>query len=169
MADKLVIRNFSLVGSILSRKHGLATFAHERLEWTLVDQPLEQSETDRLSVYTSQDISLLTSTNRHPRDSHQRASRRSHTPVCMLAIPNASTSTGVTTFPDDESMASGAAANNLELLHTKGDRSHFFDSCSCSRKVTPAPAPELFGSLHSGSWFHSENLKAMSILHHEAK
>jgi len=28
-ADKLVIPNFSLAGSILSRKHGLATFVHE--------------------------------------------------------------------------------------------------------------------------------------------
>jgi len=49
-ADKLVIPNFSLAGSVesnpgldlspagsvLSRKHGLATFAHERLEWSLV-------------------------------------------------------------------------------------------------------------------------------------
>jgi len=36
-ADKLVIPNFSLVGSILSRNHGLSTFVHERLEWSLVD------------------------------------------------------------------------------------------------------------------------------------
>jgi len=40
-ADKLVIPNFSLAGSILSRKHGLATFVHERLEWSLVDQSPE--------------------------------------------------------------------------------------------------------------------------------
>jgi len=32
-ADKLVIPNFSLAGSILSRNHSLATFVHERLEW----------------------------------------------------------------------------------------------------------------------------------------
>ena len=37
-ADKIVILNFSLAGSILSRNHGLATFVHERLEWSLVDQ-----------------------------------------------------------------------------------------------------------------------------------
>ena len=30
--DKLVIPNFSLDGSILSRNHGLATFLHDRLE-----------------------------------------------------------------------------------------------------------------------------------------
>jgi len=44
-AGKLVIPNFSLAGSILSRNHGLATFVHERLEWSLVDQSPEQSET----------------------------------------------------------------------------------------------------------------------------
>ena len=40
-ADKQVIPNFSLAGSVLSRKQGLATFVHERLEWSLVDQPPE--------------------------------------------------------------------------------------------------------------------------------
>ena len=49
-ADKLVIPNLSLAGSILSRNHGLATFVHERLEWSLVDQSPEQSETEWLWV-----------------------------------------------------------------------------------------------------------------------
>jgi len=44
-ADKLVLPNFSLAGSVLSRNHGLATFVHERLKWSLVDQSPEQSET----------------------------------------------------------------------------------------------------------------------------
>ena len=44
--DKLVIPNFSLAGSVLSRKHALATFVHKRLEWLLVDQSPEQSETE---------------------------------------------------------------------------------------------------------------------------
>ena len=41
IADKLVIPNFSLAGSVLNRNHGLATFVHERLEWSLVDQSPE--------------------------------------------------------------------------------------------------------------------------------
>jgi len=49
-ADKLVIPNFSLAGSILSRNHRLATFVHERLEWSLVDQFPEQSETEWFCV-----------------------------------------------------------------------------------------------------------------------
>jgi len=44
-ADKLVTPNFSLAGSILNRNYGLATFAYERLEWSLVDQSPNQSET----------------------------------------------------------------------------------------------------------------------------
>jgi len=44
-ADKLVIPNFPLAGSVLSMKHDLATFVHEQLEWSLVDQSPEQSET----------------------------------------------------------------------------------------------------------------------------
>jgi len=49
-ADKLVIPNFSLAVSILSRNHGLDTFVHKRMEWSLVDQSPEQSETEWLCV-----------------------------------------------------------------------------------------------------------------------
>ena len=49
-ADKLVIPNFSIAGSILSRNDGLATFVHERLEWSLVDQSPVQSETEWVRV-----------------------------------------------------------------------------------------------------------------------
>jgi len=45
-----MIPNFSLAGSVLSRNHVLATFVHERLEWSLVDQSPEQSETEWLCV-----------------------------------------------------------------------------------------------------------------------
>ena len=46
----LVIPNFSPARSVLSRKYSLATFVHERLEWSLVDQSPEQSETEWLCV-----------------------------------------------------------------------------------------------------------------------
>jgi len=49
-ADKLLILNFSQAGSVLSRKHSLATFVRERPEWSLVDQSPEQSETEWLCV-----------------------------------------------------------------------------------------------------------------------
>jgi len=49
-ADRLVIPKFSLAGSVLSRNHGLATFVHEQLEWTLFNQSPEQSENEWLCV-----------------------------------------------------------------------------------------------------------------------
>jgi len=49
-ADKLVIPNLSLAESVLRRNYGLATFVHERLEWSLVDQSPEQSEIEWLCV-----------------------------------------------------------------------------------------------------------------------
>jgi len=49
-ADKLVIPSFSLPWSILNMNHGLATFVHERLEWSLVDQSPNQSATEWLCV-----------------------------------------------------------------------------------------------------------------------
>ena len=49
-ADKLTIPDFTLAGSSLSRKHGLATFVHDRLKWTLFDQCPATSETEWLCV-----------------------------------------------------------------------------------------------------------------------
>ena len=48
-ADKLTIPGFALAGSSLSRKHGLATFDHDWLKWTLVDQSPTTLETEWLS------------------------------------------------------------------------------------------------------------------------
>ena len=49
-ADKLTIPGFALARSSLSRKHGLATFVHDRLKWTFVDESPATSETDWLLV-----------------------------------------------------------------------------------------------------------------------
>ena len=49
-ADKLTIPYFALAGSSLSRNYGLATFVHNRLKWTLVDQSPAASETEWLCV-----------------------------------------------------------------------------------------------------------------------
>ena len=49
-AEKLVLPNYQLAGSSLSRKHGLATFVHKRLRYTLLDQSLPTSEIEWLCV-----------------------------------------------------------------------------------------------------------------------
>ena len=49
-AEKLVLPNYQLAGFSLSRKHGLATFVHERLRYTLLDQSPLISEIEWLCV-----------------------------------------------------------------------------------------------------------------------
>ena len=49
-AEKLVLPNYQLPGSSLSRKHGLATFVHERLTYTLLDQSPPTWEIEWLCV-----------------------------------------------------------------------------------------------------------------------
>ena len=51
-ADKLTIPCLGLAGSSLSRNHGLVTFVHDRLKWTLVDQSPATSETEWLCLDT---------------------------------------------------------------------------------------------------------------------
>jgi len=45
-----MIPNFTLAGSSLSRKHGLATFVHNKLSWTLVDQSPDESTIEWLCI-----------------------------------------------------------------------------------------------------------------------
>ena len=49
-AQKLVLPNYQLAGSFLSRKHDLATFEHERLRYMLLDQSPPTSEIKWLCV-----------------------------------------------------------------------------------------------------------------------
>ena len=49
-AEKFVLPNYQLAWSSLSRKHGLATFVHERLRYTLLDQSPPTSEIEWLCV-----------------------------------------------------------------------------------------------------------------------
>ena len=49
-AEMSVLPNYQLAGSFLSRKHGLATFVHERLRYTLLNQSPPTSEIEWLCV-----------------------------------------------------------------------------------------------------------------------
>ena len=46
----LTIPGFALAASSFSRNHGFATFVHDRLKWTLVDQSPTTSDTEWLCV-----------------------------------------------------------------------------------------------------------------------
>ena len=47
---KFLLSNYQLAGSSLSKKHGLATFLHKRLRYTLLDQSPPTSEIEWLCV-----------------------------------------------------------------------------------------------------------------------
>ena len=49
-AEELILPNYQLAGFSLSRKHGHATFVHERLRYTLLDQSPLTSEIEWLCV-----------------------------------------------------------------------------------------------------------------------
>ena len=116
-ADKLVIPNFSLAGSVLSRNHDLATFVHERLEWSLVDQSPEQSETEWLCV----DVAGYKIINVY------KPPRSRFTPTAVPTFPQPSLHVGDfncqhvnwgynKTSPNSESLDAWATSNNLGLL-----------------------------------------------------
>ena len=48
--QKLVLPDYELAGFSLSRKHGLATFVHERLKWTFFNESPPTSETEWLCI-----------------------------------------------------------------------------------------------------------------------
>jgi len=113
-ADKLVIPNFSRAWSILSRNHGLATFVHERMEWSLVDQSPDQSETEWLCVDVA-DYKIV-NVYKPPR------SRLTHTTIPTFPHPSLYVGDfncqhvnwgSNTTSPDGESLDSWATSNNL--------------------------------------------------------
>jgi len=126
-ADKLVIPNFSLAGSVLSRNHGLATFVYERLEWSLVDQSPEQSETVWLCVDVAGCKIINVYKHPHPR----------FTPTAISTFPHPSlyvtgdfkcqhVNWGYNkTSPDGESLDSWATSNNLRLLYNPKDTASF--------------------------------------------
>ena len=48
--ERLDLPSYHLAGFSLSRKHGLATFVHERLKWILIDQSSPTSEIEWVCV-----------------------------------------------------------------------------------------------------------------------
>jgi len=94
--ERLVISNFILAGSTLSRKHGVATFVHNKLSWTFVDQsPMNQHLSGCVSTWV--DIRSLTSTNLFLPNLHQQLSQCFFTLTSILVILIANIQTGDTT------------------------------------------------------------------------
>ena len=132
--EKLVLPNYQLTGSSLSRKHGLATFVHERLRYTLLDQSPPTSEIEWLcmdidgykivNVYKPPPTRLWTLNL--PVFPH---------PVFTLAILTIVMLTGV----DDECLAGWASINCLALLYNAKDTASFYSGC-WNTSTNPDPA-----------------------------
>ncbi|XP_076823231.1 uncharacterized protein LOC143469422 [Clavelina lepadiformis] len=125
--DKLVITNFTLAGATLSRKHGLATFVHDQLSWTLEDQSPAHSELEWLCV----DITGYKIINIY------KPPPLRLTPLTIPVFPHPSLYIGdfnshhtdwgyKTTNNDGESLAAWTANNNLTLLHDPKGAASFF-------------------------------------------
>ena len=84
-AEKLVLPNYQLAGSSLSRKHGLATFVHERLRYTLLDQSPPTSEIEWLCVDVG-GYKIVNVYRPPPRDCDPWISQCFLTPVFTLMI-----------------------------------------------------------------------------------
>ena len=119
-ADKLAIPGFTLDGFSLSRKHGFATFVHDRLKWTLVDQSPAASETKWLCV----DVNSYRIVNVYkPPPTRLQASDLPMLPhpFSMLAILIVCMSTGVIepAVPMESALLLGQALTTLSLSTTQ--------------------------------------------------
>ena len=85
MTKWLVFANLELAGSSSSKKYGLATFVHERLNWTLCIQSSSSSDTEWLCGMLM-DIKSSTSTGVHQHDSKHLIFYSSLTLVLTLVI-----------------------------------------------------------------------------------
>ena len=95
-AEKLVLPNYQIAGSSLSRKHGLATFVHERLRYTLLDQSPSTSEIEWLCVDVD-GYKIVNIYKPPPTRLRSWISQCFLTPVFTLAILTVAMLTGATT------------------------------------------------------------------------
>jgi len=134
-----VIANFSLAGSILSRNHGLATFVHELLEWSLVDETPKQPETEWLCI----DVAGYKIINVY------KPPRSRLTPTAISTFPRPSLYVGDfncqhvnwgynKTSSDGESLGSWTTSNNLGLFYNPKETASFF-----SRRWNAGTNPDL--------------------------
>ena len=123
-AEKLVLPNYQLAGSSLSRKHGLATFVHERLRYTLLDQSPPTSEIEWLCVdvdgyKNSQHLRVTANTIANPVFPHP----------CLYAgdLNCRQADWGYdNNSPDSECLAGWASINYLALLYNAKDAANFY-------------------------------------------
>ena len=125
-AEKLMLSNYQLAGFSLSRKHGLATFVHERLKWTLYNQSPTTSETEWLCVDV--DGYKIVKIYKPPPTQLQVSDLPVFTHPCLYAgdfnCPQVDWGYN-TNSADGDCLLAWASSNNLALLHDPKDEPSF--------------------------------------------
>ena len=139
-AEKLVLPNYQLARSSLSRKHGLATFVHERLRYTLFDQSPPTSEIEWLCV----DVDGYKIVNVYkPPPTRLRS-------LDLPVFPHPCLYAGDFNYrhadwgyednsPDGECFADWASINYLALLYNAKDAASFYSGRSSSSSFEEYP------------------------------
>ena len=128
-SEKLKLPSFALNGFFLSRKHGLATFGHEGLKYTLLKQSPLKSETEWLCV----DVDGYIVNVYKPPPTRLQAPDLSVFPhFCLSAgyfnCPHADWDYGADSA-DGECLVGWASINSLSLLYNPKDSSSFHSGC----------------------------------------
>ena len=125
-AEKLVLSNYQLAAFSLSRKHGLATFVHERPKWTLYDQSATTSETEWLCVDV--DGYKIVNIYKPPPTRLQVSDLPVFTHPCLYAgdfnCPHVDWGCN-TNSADGDCLLAWASSNNLALRHDSKDEPSF--------------------------------------------
>ena len=129
-AEKLVLSNYQLAGFSLSRKHGLATFVHERLKWTLYDRSPMTSETEWLCV--DADGYKIINIYKPPPTQLQVSDLPVFTHSCLYAgdsnCPHVNWGYNINSA-NGNCLLAWASSNNLALLHDPKDEPSFHSGC----------------------------------------
>ena len=125
-SEKLVLSNYQLAGFSLSRKHGLSTFVHERLKWTLYDQSPTTLETAWFCVDV--DGYKIVNIYKPPPTRLQVSDLPVFTHPCLDAgdfnCPHVDWGYN-TNIADGDCLLAWASSNNLALLHDPKDEPSF--------------------------------------------
>ena len=129
--EKLVLPNYQLAGSSLSSKHGLATFVHERLRYTLLGQSPPTSEIEWLCVDV--DGYKIVNVYKPPPTAANPGSPSVSSPLPLRGDFNCRHADWgyYDNSPDGECLAGWASINCLALLYNAKDAASFYSS-QCS-------------------------------------
>ena len=147
-AQRLVLPDYQLAGFSLSRKHGLATFVHEGLKWTLFDQSPPTLETEWLCVDV--DGYKIVNVYKLPPIRLQVSDLPVFPHSCLYAgdFDSQHVDWGYdANSADGECLVGWANTNNLALLHNSKDAASFH-SGRWNTSTNPDPA---FVSINSDS------------------